>query len=422
MGEATRGRRLVGILLAVLLIGACSRGAIAPSARDAHGGPRTAVEAASPTAAAPTESATATPAIPVDAWQPVPDQDSLAGLQLYDVAWNGTRFVAVADAVDSDGGFLDSTDGLTWHRGQPGGGSLASGPAGVVAVGGVGDPLASWWSADGLAWTPSSGGLAAPSGGKGAGGASDAVATDAGWLAVGRLDVASGPTCVSACPIVTLRALVWTSPDGLRWSPVAAQASLQGAGMNAVTNAGPGFVAAGNDGDHAAFWTARDGTAWSRVPDTSAFHRRHGTDSTIETTALGVASGHGVIVAVGMDSGAQDVGGGNSARAWWSTDGRTWTNATVERSQESQVFGVSATPTGFLMTGPSGGPPGCASGIWDSTDGRSWTCTALAPGVQEFSPYAAAASSSMEIVVGFALSEDEEVTSTVTPVLWRAIP
>jgi hypothetical protein len=118
----------------------------------------------------------------------------------------------------------------------------------------------------------------------------------------------------------------------------------------------------------------------------------------------GVAADHGVIVGVGMD-GPQG-GGDNSVRAWWSLDGRTWSEATGERFAGGQVFSVTSTPDGFLATGPSG-PDSCLGGIWQSADGRAWTCVASDAAFTGFGPYAAAASPNVAIAVGLDASGPE---------------
>ena len=75
-------------------------------------------------------------------------------MQFQDVVWTGTRFVAAGIGLDDAGVFLDSNDGVTWHRQAKNGAGVASirlaaGPHGVVAVG----SMTSWVSTDGLTWT-----------------------------------------------------------------------------------------------------------------------------------------------------------------------------------------------------------------------------------------------------------------------------
>jgi hypothetical protein len=82
-----------------------------------------------------------------------------------------------------------------------------------------------------------------------------------------------------------------------------------------------------------------------------------------------------------------------------SDDGRSWQRASGDRFRYGQLFGVTATPGGFLATGPSG-DLSCLGGMWGSDDGHAWRCVASDPGFAGFAPYAAAASSSVEVAGG----------------------
>ena len=447
MRRATSRWRLLAIVAAAIVVAGCMRGASTasskvPAASVAVSPPASASSPAVTPAPLPS-TPSAPPTTPVapatvasasqagDAWQPVPHPASIVDVQFQDVTWTGTRFVALGFNQ-----FLDSPDGLTWNV-QPGivaNSSLravAAGPNGVVAVGSLNDRSSSWFSPDGLTWTASSTGFlmaqagastvaySASDGGLDSAEVTDVVETGDGWLAVGRQD--SSP-CASDCGTAPIRALVWTSPDGLRWTRVADQASLGGGGMDTVVRGGPGFVAAGNAAGVAAIWTSTSGSIWSRVPDREMFHPRPGPNARDQlTTAMGAASGHGVVVVVGSDNGAQDIGFDNGVRAWWSLDGRTWDEAAAQPFAEDQMWGAASTAAGFLATGPSG-EPGCLGGIWASTDGRAWRCVASETTFAGFSACAAAASSSVEVVVGFADTGDDEDPTTRGAAWWRAVP
>jgi hypothetical protein len=350
------------------------------------------------------------PATAAAGWQPVPIQESVQRAPLDQVVWTGTRFVATSSGNAS----LDSADGRTWHlQGALAGADvtwgLAAGPLGIVAVGEQNGRAASWASPDGLRWTA---GPDQPSlRGAGTDGvlATAVVAAPWGWLAVGSED----PACRGMCG-QPVRAIVWTSPDGLRWTRVPDQPSFANAAMTGVARWGQGFVAVGSVAlgqtrDRAAVWTSPDGRAWSLVPDVPLFQLSPGTDMT------GVAAGHDLLVAVGTMAVSQ--GFGVSAVAWWSDDGRTWQRATGDRFLGGQLFSVTSTPEGFLATGPSG-EPSCSGGIWSSADGRSWTCIASDPAFAGFCPYAAAASLSVEVVVGLFNGESPAPGA----IWWRGIP
>ena len=374
-------------------------------------------------AATPAASPSAAPASLIGGWKRISDKKALSD-PVEDVTWTGNRFVATA--WDR---FIDSEDGLAWHRqARAGRGAviqaIASGPGGVVATGTLGETRASWWSADGLTWKV--GRRAFPYRARGGNGVlvTDVVATDDGWLAVGRED----PFCMFTCSADPTRALVWRSSDGLRWTRVDAdQKALQGGAMNAVARVGSGYVAVGAIGGRAAIWRSRDGSRWTRVRDSRVFQPRSRKPSWLDTEAVDVAAGPGGIAVVGNDFGCQDVGSGCGARAWWSEDGRTWASARMRLWKDGQVFSVASTPAGFLAVGSSGGPTdgtSCVGGMWTSIGGRTWSCAALGRKFDGFAPYTAAAAPDRVValgLVGGGWEGDEEMEPTGGG-WWRALP
>jgi hypothetical protein len=407
----TRAARLAIGWASLTLLAGCTAGATpAPSATP------TAALASPAASSRPSVPASSSPS-PIEDWFAAPEQPAVSGVQYQDVAWTGGRFVAIGAALDGGSVFLDSPDGRTWHRqgaltpeSYPG--RLAVGPLGVVAVGDVAGRPASWVSSDGLSWTVAPDAFPGSPAGTDTVSVTDVVATDGGWLAVGRID----PACNVNCGSEPIRALVWTSSDGLRWTPIGGQVSFDGGGMAAVTRGGPGYVAAGSADGHAAIWTSTDGAAWSRIPDSPMFGPV--TDPAFPVAVFGVAAQEDVVVAVGMDMSD----GGGSVLAWWSADGQSWSEATVERSLHGQVFDVAATPEGFLATGPSG-EPSCLGGIWASSAGRVWQCVASDPSLAGFGPYAAASSSLVEVVVGLTSAGHDEGSPLGLPgaVWWRPL-
>lgn len=410
MGWIAANWRLPITLMAALLIAGCAattKTEPPPSIGAPTASPSVAaIATATPTpAATPTPTLTPTPILtptptvtPVPAlapWREVPQQPSVSGVQLFDVAWTGTRFVATGSALDGKGVFVDSTDGVTWHRqkgGDPYGGprALAAGPAGVVAVGWIDDiSQASWSSVDGLTWAVHPDAFPMPSVGTDAIQVTDVVARGDGWLAVGRRD----PACNIDCMEDPSKAYAWTSSDGSHWTRVADQAAFKGGGMDAVAGGEDGFVAVGVASSHAAIWTSPDGLAWSRVPDATMFHGPKLPGGSLPVHASGVAVRDSVAVVVGGVWGQDS----NGLRFWWSPEGRTWSKGAVKNAEEGQMSGVTATPGGFLAVG---GSIGCLGGIWSSADGRAWRCEASNKNFQGFSPYAAAASDTVEVAVG----------------------
>jgi hypothetical protein len=407
----------VAMVLIVLAGAACGTGA--PSATPSSPPSPAPTALPSPTLA-PTSAPTS-----ADGWRLVPDQASVREVKYDHVVWTGARFVATGVALDGAGTmFLDSSDGLTWQR-QPTATpnaypvSLAAGPGGVVAVGTIDDRPATWFSPDGLAWTVRADAFPVSAVGTDTFQVTAVVATDAGWLAVGRED----PFCQTNCGLAPVRAMVWTSSDGLDWARVPDQASLSGAAMTAVARLDSGFVAVGLAGVYAAVWTSTDGTSWSRVPDSPLFHELPSADPSLWTTMTGVAAGHGVVVAVGNEGngGAH----GPAARAWWSTDGLTWAPADGDHflsggEIDVRLTSVTVTPDGFLAAGFSTG--GCLGGLWVSTDGRAWRCVALDPAFAGFRPSAAAASSSVEVAVGLEASTNPPPAGFPGAVWRRTLP
>lgn len=345
--------------------------------------------------ASPSPTASATPGV-AGAWERAPDQPSLRAVQLQQVAWTGSRFIATG----SGGQFLDSPDGLTWNvqggswpEGAVSG--MASSERGIVAVGRFDDHAASWYSSDGLTWTLSPDDASLHGAPDTQMSMRDVTETNEGWLAVG----AENQPCQLDCPTGS-RAVIWSSADGMHWTQEPASPSLANAAMAGVTRGGPGYVAVGQPvsllPSFGIVWTSADGRSWSRVADAPMFHAPPGTDQTFGAFMFAVTTGRdGMLVAVGTVGTQAEIG---SALAWWSTDGQTWTAGIGDRFLYGQLFNVAATPTGFLATGPSGTP---SCGIWSSIDGRSWSCVAEDPAFYDFAAYAAAGSSDVEVVVGF---------------------
>ena len=375
-------------MITALLVAGCAADPTGPAASP---GPETPRTTAAPTLAVvatpkvtPTPIPTITPSPP--AWTEVPAQAALTGVEFSDVIWTGTRFVAVG-SVGGRGVFLDSGDGVTWHR-QPGRGSLggptllATGSGGVVAVGLVGTRPASWSSPDGLVWTLHEDAFHAD-GGPAQGDVTDVVARGNGWLAVG-LHV---PDCSSAC--APDRAVVWTSSDGSVWTAEKDQATFHDGWMNAVTRIEGGFVAVG-EASSAAVWTSADGHVWNRVPDISVSKGPGGSE--YGTAATGVARRGDITVMVGWTALADDTMEGI---AWWSSGGPL--NEAFGPGAQDGEPRVVATPDGFLATGWS---TDCLGAIWRATDGDVWQCDATDPGFAGFEPVAAAASDTAEVVVG----------------------
>jgi hypothetical protein len=419
-------RSLSIAIVAVILVGGCAAQTPplptpTPVAIETTTPSAPAIATASPTpitTPTPTTTPAATAPPAAASWVEVRSQPSTSNVEFRDVVWTETRFVAVGWAYDARGEsttgvFLDSTDGVTWNR-QNGGfaTSVAAGPGGVVAVGGMGASRTSWTSVDGLTWVAHPNAFpAAPDGStpdEDTVRVTDVVARGGGWLAVGRRD----PSCQFDCDRDPSRAYVWRSDDGAHWTRVADQRAFAGGGMDALATGTDGFVAAGIASGHAAMWTSPDGVAWSRVPDDAMFHAP--TSSGLIVDASGVVERDGTIVVIGSALG-QDV---STARAWWSTNGRTWSKASVAAAADGQLSGVAVTPQGFLAAGWS---EGCEGGIWASADGRSWHCDLSDPGADGFVPAVTVSSDRVEVALGATNPADEDVTPATSAIWSRSL-
>ena len=192
----------------------------------------------------------------------------------------------------------------------------------------------------------------------------DVVATDSGFLAVGRSREGG-----------TRRAVVFWSSDGLRWTRSRDDASLLLGTMEAVISTPSGFIAVGNilEGTvaRAGVWTSPDGLAWVRTTgDRPAFDVGGAgafADGRIYGGMIDVAwTGNGA-VAVGN---ACDVDGTSChGVAWTSIDGRSWARETGELN--GTPYSITATPSGLVAVGDDGqGRPRS----WVSADGgATWT-------------------------------------------------
>ena len=180
----------------------------------------------------------------------------------------GEQSVLLLGAADAPAAW-SSTSGVTWDRlvlDLPVAADLASFDAvqphddGWLAVGSISrdvdGPAAPivWASADGAAWScrvlDSAGfDVARPTG---------LYRSAQGWLAVGT----AGEVCGSGASCVG-HTIVWTSPDGERWSEGRIDIEPWRSGGIAVAGSSEGFVAVG----HRTTWWSADGHTWVELSD-----------------------------------------------------------------------------------------------------------------------------------------------------------
>ncbi len=392
--EPRQGRRRVAMLLAagaVVVVGAgVGIGVLVGGGED---------EVASATTSAVPEGTTATPtttvavtltststtpptttsAGPAAAWMRVGHDEAVFGgpgdQVMMRAAPGGPGLVAVGyetSAGDDDAAVWTSADGLAWSRvphdeaifGGSGSQfltSLAAGGPGLAAVGadtsGGDHDAAVWTSVDGSSWSR------VPHDEAVFGGPDYQVmeavsAAGPGLIAVGN-DGSGGDW----------DAAVWTSADGLIWSRVPHDEAVFGGGdhqaMFGVAAGNQGVVAVGSSGGDAAVWTSADGFVWSRVAHDEAVFGGVG-----QLVMRGVAAGGPGLVGVGYDTS----GGDWDAAVWISVDGFVWSRVAHDEAvfggRDNQgMFGVVAGNQGVVAVGYDG----LDAAVWSSVDGLSWS-------------------------------------------------
>lgn len=191
-----------------------------------------------------------------------------------------------------------------------------------------------------------------------------------------------------------LASTFWVSTDGTEWERlIDAEAVYSGTGdvaVSAITSGGPGLVAVGHDGTHAAVWISSDGIEWVRVPhDESVFGGPY------EVGMSDVTARDGTIIAVGTDRNGT-TGETNfenpadtrweRAAVWRSLDGLKWERIDKDNSAfggENVSRDDPTDPTGGPSTANvvQGVPGGFAAtgygqferALWVSSDGHTWT-------------------------------------------------
>jgi hypothetical protein len=311
-------------------------------------------------------------------WARVPPDEAVFGgagdQTMASVAVGGPGLVASGQDFsggDGDAAVWTSPDGRVWSRvptdeavfggaGDQAMVMVAVGGPGLVGVGydfsgGDGD-AAVWTSPDGVGWSR------VPADEAVFGGSGDQVMAA---LAVG------GPGLVAAGYDSSggdRDAAVWTSPDGVGWSRVPADEAVFGGGADqmiwSVIAGGPGLVAVGDDvsgGDRdAAVWTSPDGVVWSRVAADEAVF-----GGPADQSLQAVAPGGPGLVAVGFDFS----GGDQDGAVWASADGLVWSRVSVEEP----VLGGAGNQ--FLRRVVAGGPGLVVVGADSSggdRDGAAW--------------------------------------------------
>ena len=346
-GIPSRKRGLAALLGVAALVSAC-----------------TAARTQGPLAASAVPSTPSAVPSPVGAsWSPVTDLSAFGDGSVAAITLLGPKLVAVGSTPaggKTTAGVWTSADGLSWTRAHD---VPSFGQAEIDAVAGSGSRLVALGcpvGPEGCAgnpvariWTSNDGVAWTPAafspGFDPTGRQYDAVtAGGPGYVAVGY-DISGG------FPQVPADASIVTSGDGSTWTPVAANPGFKAATMGGVAAAGATLVVVGQASNGApAVWTSSDGQTWSRAA-TSGLP----TDAEVRDVAGG---GPGVI-AVGRE-------GGNAA-SWTSTDGRTWRQGPPSGALAgARMLHIVTTSRRFIAVGTVSDGSGAA---WTSPDGTSWT-------------------------------------------------
>ncbi len=227
-------------------------------------------------------------------------------------------------------------------------------------------------------------------------GAFDVASGPAGIVAVGYAqDPADG----------RVRAAIWASRDGRAWQRVELGSSPVDAHFAAIASNPQGYVIVGwvehyldTPGDirgRAASWTSPDGITWTRATDTADMDIGPCWDA-LETASCGgmhgVTASNGGFVAVGHTRTEASANGKLRPATWTSPDGKTWT-----RTDGGLDFGGN---DGFLSAVTAGGfgvvavgticQPTCNLTPWDSNAGAGVAANSVNGSIWSIQPIAGA--------------------------------
>ncbi len=311
--------------------------------------------------------------------------------QMNDVVAGGPGIVAGGYGVrngDLDAMIWHSQNAVDWQReeeqaslGGPGTqviAALASGPAGLVAVGWekAGDDLdaAAWTSSDGLVWTRVN---AAALGGEGNQGMNAVLAVGNGFIAVGWEEVGE-----------EARAAVWTSPNGRSWSRVPHDEQIFGgmeylANLQDILEVGGALLAVGTievPGDQqdldTGIWASNDGgLSWARI--TNSDQELGDRDTVRYQLVSGVVYWDNLFI---MGASEQNVPGSlsgeyNNGVIYSSADGISWQRIYDHKPDQRQqtLLDVAASEFGFWAVGYEVLGEQSHAAVWFSPDGRTWS-------------------------------------------------
>lgn len=200
----------------------------------------------------------------------------------------------------------------------------------------------------------------------------------AAWLAVGTRTSASG----------TSTATVWTSPDGIAWTPSPLPAGPGDTQARAGARLGTATVVVGSSGtggsQRAAVWVSSGpGRPFRAVPDGAAFSPTPSPSSGAgPATPAGGGPGSTGAVMDRVAAGALGVFAAGTverrAAMWYSTDGSRWTRLAgaervIDGSDQPSVNSLVVSPRGVWAAGSAVAGTATDAALWTSIDGIHWS-------------------------------------------------
>jgi hypothetical protein len=150
---------------------------------------------------------------------------------------------------------------------------------------------------------------------------------------------------------------LWYSGDGQAWRQEALPGGIISQVRGAFIAGSPAGAVVANESGPAIDVTT-DCSSWRRVALPGP--------TTAQVTAVAVV-GTGYVA---LDDSSQAPA--SQPRAWWSSDGITWSAATVQAALGHDFSVVWAGSGGLIASSHAGGTPG-AEALWSSVDGHAWT-------------------------------------------------
>ena len=200
---------------------------------------------------------------------------------------------------------------------------------------------------------------------------------DAGWPREVVWHAGSWYVLVSQPQVA--REVVFRSATGADWQAVSSFPA-EGSFRLAIASDGTTLVVPQLTSDQPPFRSeavsSTDGETWIRGPFPDP--------GSAQVTNVAAAPGRWAAIAEG-----------NGPQAWWSTDGRHWTQSTIAGRLAAFERALVAVRDGFLAAGPDAAP------LWASSDGRSWAPVLGMPIENGDRPGGAAETADVTLVVGY---------------------